>query len=75
MRLISGLLLVIVMSCLSGCGSTRPSSSCDWVEPIHLHDDTIRFLNDHLGEWPDGLVEDLNAIDKHNIKCKEILGK
>lgn len=74
MKLIVVLSLLIAVSCLNGCGGRTPPASMSWVKPIYLHQDTLEWLNGHKDEWPVGLVDDLNQIDKHNTKCREILG-
>ena len=63
---------LITLPFLSGCVDHRGFSDCSWVQPITLQDDTVQFLMEHE-PWPPGLLEDLNKIDKHNRKCKEIL--
>lgn len=72
MKSIVVLLSLIALSCSSGCAQSRVDTT--WVHPIELHEDTLQWLDSHREEWPPGLVDDLNAILKHNQKCAEILG-
>ncbi len=72
MRSMRALALLIVLSCLNGCGRLRVDST--WVQPIRLHPETIEWLAERQSDWPDTLVIDLNLLDKHNQKCREILG-
>ena len=45
------------------------------MKPIELEDATIEWLAERQAEWPEELVEDLNEIHRHNLKCEEILSK
>ncbi len=72
MKSMLALLSLIALSCSSGCGQPRVDTT--WVKPIDLEEDTLEWLAKHQAEWPESLVDDLNEIDKHNQKCREILG-
>lgn len=74
MRSIGSLPLLMLMLCLTACGGQRVTTTRPtWVQPIYLHGDTIEWLRERKAEWPPGLIDDLNQIDKHNRKVEAIL--
>ena len=71
-RLSLALTALMLTLCSTGCLQSR-SPDCSWVKPIHLEPDTAEWLKEHQ-PWPPGLLLDLNEIDKHNMKVREIIG-
>lgn len=62
---------MIAMSCCIGCQPQPPPIDPTWVKPIYLEPDTVAWLKSKP-DWPAGLFKDLNKIDKHNEKVKQL---